>query len=53
MGKSILMIPPHQRDEAMIKVLRAMTNKIKVFVECQQNYGEYTCNQMLKYCYLE
>ncbi len=47
------MVAPQSRDEAMIRLLREMTKNLKLFVDAKNDYGDLTCNQMLKFCYLE
>lgn len=52
-GKGILQLPPSNRDDTMLRLLREMTRGLAIFLATEADFGEATCIQMLKFCYLE
>lgn len=44
---------PRDRDEKQLDTLMRMTAENKFFTNMRLQYGEYTYNQMIRYCYLE
>lgn len=52
-GLEVLKVAPKDRCDQQLETLRIMTSNNKFFNDRKEQYGEYTYNQMIKYCYLE